>query len=372
MTSHRFRNSPDNRRGFTLIELLVVIAIIAILIALLLPAVQQAREAARRTQCKNNLKQIGLALHNFHDARGFFPAMHGFAYQTQAGVALPWDDRRRSASWMAYLLPYMDMASLATDIEPWTMPGTVSMRPMHATVPPTSFDQAQDSAAITTGAASTTIDPGLAIFVRKRIPAYNCPSALNSTTSQWNTATASYAASYGTTQGFGFFGVDGRFTKMSHMTDGLTYTIAVGEAGAAITNASTPQATPTAYSPSSGNQPQWIGSPTNNWLMTGRHVDHYRNRNRPNYNEASFTSGHLGGVHVLAGDGAVHFLSNSIHPAVYASLGSIRRWTGFNTQSTDVNWNYDNTIDTVLQGVWTPQPAPNAHLWNEVQSTWDD
>src|ERR1700730_5064061 len=79
------------RRGFTLIELLVVIAIIAVLIALLLPAVQAAREAARRAQCVNNLKQIGLALHNYHDVNGSFPMgsslglYNGGFYQAKQG-----------------------------------------------------------------------------------------------------------------------------------------------------------------------------------------------------------------------------------------------------------------------------------------------
>lgn len=87
------------RRAFTLIELLVVIAIIAVLIALLLPAVQQAREAARRTQCKNNLKQLGLALHNYHDTFGVFPFAMSFPGS-------------KNVTGLVMLLPYIDQSPL--------------------------------------------------------------------------------------------------------------------------------------------------------------------------------------------------------------------------------------------------------------------
>lgn len=95
---------PLRRTGFTLIELLVVIAIIAVLIALLLPAVQQAREAARRTQCRNNLKQLGLALHNYHDQHNVFPTGSAGSYTTGGTV-----DRR--SSWALSLLPFVDQAN---------------------------------------------------------------------------------------------------------------------------------------------------------------------------------------------------------------------------------------------------------------------
>lgn len=122
-------------RGFTLIELLVVIAIIAILIALLLPAVQQAREAARRTQCKNNLKQLGLALHNYHDTHSKFP------------LGQSWIEG--ASSWHGHgvfvdLLPYIDQAPLYNQ---WVM--TVS------------YDNGQNQTAR-----------------RTKLAAYKCPSDL--------------------------------------------------------------------------------------------------------------------------------------------------------------------------------------------------
>jgi prepilin-type N-terminal cleavage/methylation domain-containing protein/prepilin-type processing-associated H-X9-DG protein len=92
-----------HRRGFTLVELLVAIAIIGLLIALILPAVQMAREAARRTQCRNNLKQLALALHRYHDAHQTFPLNYGNG---------PYTDQNTGASWLQQILPFVDQGNL--------------------------------------------------------------------------------------------------------------------------------------------------------------------------------------------------------------------------------------------------------------------
>jgi prepilin-type N-terminal cleavage/methylation domain-containing protein len=117
-------SARKTKRGFTLIELLVVIAIIAILIALLLPAVQQAREAARRTQCKNNLHNIGLAMHNYHDVFNMLPMAN---HQNTGNGTTPllaggW-------AWSTAILPYMDQAPLFNALNT----GTMTMRDVGST-----------------------------------------------------------------------------------------------------------------------------------------------------------------------------------------------------------------------------------------------
>jgi prepilin-type N-terminal cleavage/methylation domain-containing protein len=106
----------NQKRGFTLIELLVVIAIIAILIALLLPAVQQAREAARRTQCKNNMKQIGLALHNYHDTFSSMPLGWNHNLPLEAAEFLnPWKSKY---GWASRILPFIEQDNIYNELNP--------------------------------------------------------------------------------------------------------------------------------------------------------------------------------------------------------------------------------------------------------------
>lgn len=148
----RGRRSPQ---GFTLIELLVVIAIIAVLIALLLPAVQQARESARRTQCKNNLKQLGLALHNYHDVHGVLPPA---LVASGRYCANPF---RLNTTGFVLILPYMDQAPLYTAYN-FDRPSSLSEDTNCSTPPP--------------AAGGVTVSTANQAIYSKKLAAHLCPS----------------------------------------------------------------------------------------------------------------------------------------------------------------------------------------------------
>jgi len=190
------------RRGFTLIELLVVIAIIAVLIALLLPAVQQAREAARRTQCKNNLKQIGLAFHNYESNFGRLPAAGNVPWGRVAKDDAHMEYKGNfGPNWAVALLPYIEQAGL------YNASNLQSFCGVSVGVP---------TGAEPAGANGTAWRVGL---VDKTIRAYLCPSDSKNSTPYFNAAVPGGANGWAR----GNYGVSAGYEDYDHVAGGNRY-----------------------------------------------------------------------------------------------------------------------------------------------------
>ncbi|MDB5391491.1 MAG: hypothetical protein JWM11_7137 [Planctomycetaceae bacterium] len=313
----------SRKNAFTLIELLVVIAIIAVLIALLLPAVQQAREAARRSQCKNNLKQIGLALHNYHDTNLVFPpAMwwYGLNYAgTGSGMI-----GSMGPSWIHSILPNLDQSAL--------------------------FNQSNFNVPLNQGTNPQVIN--------KTIPSLLCPSDPNATSANMYTdqtgfpmARGCYGASgYGAAGGTslytqvansdrGLFGYSSR-SRIADVSDGTSNSVAVWEIRAGI----------------SGGDPRgvWASGRVGGGLLAnclnppvGTGDCYGINDKTPSGDDVWGTDGnmssaasgldaigawtggdgqsgpksrHVGGVHALLADGSVRFISQNLNGNTHRSL----------------------------------------------------
>ncbi|WP_166825727.1 DUF1559 domain-containing protein [Thalassoroseus pseudoceratinae] len=307
---------PSARQGFTLIELLVVIAIIAILIALLLPAVQQAREAARRTQCRNNLKQFGLALHNYHGTYGMFPpggvigacAGNPPTIITGAQECGNFNGQSLGGNWALYVLPYMEQGNL------WE-----KARPILAGGDP--------------------LDNMNNVFGHYAPPGYLCPShsegggnASVYFRSLEHMSRGNYAANYGSgdllasynSSTGGAFAIN-RSYRFRDFRDGTSNTAALSEVrfrdddnsdsrGTWVYSGMGGSAFSTGRAPNS-DTPDIIPSCRNVAILPCTEAN-------DGTQIAAARSEHTGGVHTLMADGGVTFVSESIDAAVWAGVGT--------------------------------------------------
>jgi prepilin-type N-terminal cleavage/methylation domain-containing protein len=316
----------DRRRGFTLIELLVVIAIIAILIALLLPAVQQAREAARRTQCRNNLKQLGLALHNYHDVHNFFAGNHWIdPYQT--GI------RSTKGSVFVGLLPYFDQAPLFnsltfnfTDASPINyiggqtvngrIAGTIDLPTLRC---PSDEYRPQGTPAFfsTTSYAPSLGSQGKSGAGCPQWELSPLPNAVNQGTWGWSMRAEEIS---------GLFGLYPAGIRIRDVTDGTSNTIAMGEVRTGCGGSQFVQGgwgwmdsfgfefttLPPINFQTCPNEGAGVG--------TGTSCNSSLNR----VTAYGFKSRHVGGAHFVMADGAVRFVSENVDYRTYQRIGDRR------------------------------------------------
>jgi len=352
MSSHKTRQITYcvKNQAFTLVELLVVIVIIGILIALLLPAVQAAREAARRMQCVNNLKQCGLALHNYHSTHNVFPGIN---------------DRQYIFSVQAKLLPYVEQVSLHSLID-YTKPVLI-------------------------GTSRMTLNEAHREAVKTRIPMFRCPSDGESDifigTNENYENDPLYGNNYMVCVGSGPNGTysmqwnplnlthvpwksDALFyygskTSFASMTDGSSNTLAMAEsllgnqsesapgdykrqiAGTSAFTFRNPQfSIPNFEEDSDGpdwenfksNISNWRGNRGSNWFMGSPRFTTFITYLPPNPRYPDFRpsdggaddlmltfsrSNHTGGVNALFGDGSVHFISNNIAVTMFQAMATI-------------------------------------------------
>lgn len=275
---HPFQLKPrTTRNAFTLVELLVVIAIIGILIAMLLPAIQAAREAARRMQCTSNLKQFGLGLHNYHGSLGSFPS--GFMVVTHDGsIGGGW-------AWGVFLMPYLEQSSLQDVLDP--MKYTLS---------------------------EVITEPSLLTMLQLDVSLFHCPSSPMEPLREYQGGTGLIVGTSNYTCCRGFFDLKGSAhlamrnngllygesrIRIRDVTDGTSNTFAIGERTVLEMHKGNP-----------GKWPSWCGP---GGLGIGSTVSSSvaNSLNHPT-NMHCFSSDHPGGGNFLFIDVSVHFIPDSI------------------------------------------------------------